>query len=89
MICGKITGNIDCLWVGVDPIRVADFVRVPNESGRLIVDRISQLSKLFDDFSGRDVNLLRFHSCPRAWLNPLVALERASKRIRANIDGIL
>jgi hypothetical protein len=90
LIDAKISGNVDCLpgWASAQP-EWPISVHVPNESSRLFVDRISQGPKALCDFFGWNVNSLHFHRFPRTCLNPLIALERAPKRLMAHVDGLL
>jgi hypothetical protein len=61
-------------WMSIGPIGVAYLIHFPDESGRNMIDRVSQHEEIRFERLSRDLDSLRFHGHARARSDPLVTI---------------
>jgi hypothetical protein len=73
-------------WADLEGL--VDFIHVPNEHDRGVVDHVSEYHEILHGRLSSYSYSLRFHRSINAGSDPLIALEGAAKQIEALIYGL-
>jgi hypothetical protein len=75
LISSNITKNADSLSVSIRPIRVTDFIHVPNERDRDVVNGVSESDEKLPERLSGQLCSLGFHRSTNVSSDPVIALE--------------